>query len=105
MRRMNFDVKCVRDYLLSHNEVYTVRGYKYDEHELALVYDIGMCDRKFISKIEKKEDLIPYVDASGFVSIGGWWNRIIDYCGNREKFLYHVKVIHSTEPNRGYEKV
>jgi len=27
MRRMNFDVKCVRDYLLSHNEVYTVRGY------------------------------------------------------------------------------
>ena len=93
MKNMRFDVSCVRKYLMDNGEVYSVRGYKYWVCDQEIWVDgVGICSRVRVGEVVRKEDLERFMGKSGFENVEDWWKKIVGFCGNREKWLYYVKV-------------
>ena len=95
---MRFDVKCVRDFLVERGFVYTVRGYRM-RSAMVTVNGVGKCRRirgkrssSDDDRIRCKEDLVKWVGGSGFDSVDDWWDKIIEFCGDRDKWIYLVKI-------------
>lgn len=88
---MKFDVKCVRNYLIKHKVVFTVRrGGRYSGE--VYVKDIGICYKKYVRKINDIHDIKRYVKWSGFDSVEDWWSKIkmFNACAG---YLYRVNVV------------
>ncbi len=93
MNKMRFDVKCVKDCLLSHKIVYTVRSWEgYSVINKVEVDGIGLCTKKKLMRINRKEDLMQYLSLSGFGSIDDWWAKIRCF-GACTGWLFEVRVI------------
>lgn len=94
MNTMRFNVKVVRDFLITNGYVYTVRKYHYSVY-YAWCPDINRAvTRLFCAEIHTEKDLEPYLNGSGFKTINDWWYRILEFIPeNRTKYLYQVKVV------------
>jgi hypothetical protein len=88
MSEMSFSVECVRKCLLENGLVFTVRSYVYRDR---LCEFNGRIYKRFLLKgIKCKEDLIEFVELSGFRDVVDWWNKIECFCKYKNKFLYLV---------------
>lgn len=92
MRKMSFNVQCVRQCLDEKGVVYTVRGYDMKDG-LVLVDYIGICERKKLKEVKEPKDLKEFVSLSGFKSIDDWWKAIkgLIWQNNRRMYLYEIK--------------
>jgi hypothetical protein len=81
---MSFHIECVRNYLIEHGFVYTVRAARFDYPPTVEVKGIGKCraTQLFDYEVTKKEDLLWPARAghgaeySGFTTIDEWWATI-----------------------------
>jgi len=93
MKKMEFRLKNVRDCLLKHGKVYTVRSYyawNGGEEVLVEVDGVGLALRKYVKEVTKKEDLLLFVALSGFENVDDWWKAIEFWCAGKRKWLYFV---------------
>ena len=92
MRKMEFAVGCVVECLRRQGRVFTVRSYCLEGSFYRVVYvdGIGLCWRELVGEVKCKEDLLSFLQFSGFNSVDEWWEKIVSFCGNREKWLYKV---------------
>lgn len=99
---MQFNVKCVREFLEENGKVYTVRGYLMKDKKV-FVEGVGNCKRELIREIHFDNELRGYLTESGFFhmdiayskrdiesSLKKWWDVIERFCKNKPKFLYLV---------------
>lgn len=84
----------LKEFLKGNKFIHTVRKYKMTD-ALVEVSGIGECHRIPLGEVYKKENLIPYVESSGFSTIDGWWNKIKFFIpSNKDSmYLYKVEVI------------
>jgi len=93
MKKMRFDVRCVKDCLNNKGVVFTVRKWRaYSENEVVWVDGVGRCLKQRMRKIEGKDDLKNIVKLSGFESVEDWW-KAIERFGATNGWLYMVKVL------------
>jgi hypothetical protein len=93
MASMRFDVKCVKDCLVNNSIVYTVRSWQgYKELSKVEVEGVGLCTKKRIIRVTKKEDLAQYLSLSGFNSLDEWWAKVRSF-GACEGWLFEVRII------------
>lgn len=92
MRKMEFAVGCVRECLRREGRVFTVRSYCLEGrfYRFVTVDGIGLCWRELVCQVTCKEDLLKFVHLSGFNSVDEWWNKIVSFCGDKQKWLYKV---------------
>lgn len=93
IRKMQFNVPCVYEYLEDHGFVYTVRAYLYKTH-FAKVDGIGTVRRTKIGDVHERDDLEDFVYGSGFASIDEWWTAIQQFTKSKKKYLYKVEVVY-----------
>jgi hypothetical protein len=93
MAKMKFDVKCVKDCLVDNGVVFTVRSWEgYSALSKVAVDDIGLCTKKRLLRVNRKEDLTQYLSLSGFVSLDDWWAKVRAF-GACSGWLFEVRVI------------
>jgi hypothetical protein len=92
MARMRFDLDNVKDCLVEHGKVFTVRSYWLVNQDVH-VEGVGMCRRIRGFEVHSKEDLKRFVKFSGFESVNDWWEAIGSFIGRKRKFMYIVKLI------------
>jgi hypothetical protein len=94
VKEMEFSVPCVRQCLLRQGRVFTVRSYCLEGrfYRLVSVDGVGLCWRELVGEARCKDDLLPFVELSGFTSVDDWWQKIVGFCGDRPKWLYKVFV-------------
>ena len=80
----------LRDFLREYKVIYTVRGYDM-RPAWVNVDDVGRCRRTPLGRIHNREELVPYVDLSGFSSLGDWCDKINEFCYG-DRWLYKVEV-------------
>ena len=90
MTKMSF-MPILKNFLRDHGVVYTVRKYKMVE-KVVEVEGIGECRRIPLGSISKKEELLPYVELSGFDSVEAWWDKIRYFVPDVDSTLYLYKV-------------
>jgi len=93
MASMSF-IPQLKEFLLTNGIIYTVRKYKMSD-AIVNVEGIGECHRIPVGTVDRKEDLIPYVEESGFETIEDWWKKIKYFIPNSwdTKYLYKVEVL------------
>ena len=93
MNEMRFDIKCVKDCLVNNSVVFTVRSWEgYSVLSKVAVDGVGLCTKKRLIRVTRKEDLTQYLSLSGFGSIDYWWARVCR-CGACGGWLFEVRVI------------
>ncbi len=93
MSKMRFDVKCVKDCLVKNKIVYTVRAWEGCSVISNVEVDgVGLCTKKRLMRVTRKEDLAQYLSLSGFVSLDDWWAKIRSF-GACDGWLFEVRVI------------
>lgn len=82
----------LKQFLLDHGEIYTVRKYKMVQN-LVVIEGVGVYLRIPLGTVTKEEDLEPYVLLSGFPTTQAWWEKILTFIPRRwdVKYLYHVR--------------
>ena len=93
MASMSF-IPQLKEFLLTNGIIYTVRKYKMSD-AIVNVEGIGECHRIPVGTVDRKVDLIPYVEESGFETIEDWWKKIKYFIPNSwdTKYLYKVEVL------------
>ena len=93
MASMSF-IPQLKEFLLTNGIIYTVRKYKMSD-AIVNVEGIGECHRIPVGTMDRKEDLIPYVEESGFETIEDWWKKIRYFIPDSwdTKYLYKVVVL------------
>jgi len=83
----------LKAFLKENGLIYTVRKYKMVDAYVQ-VEGVGECHRIPIGEVKSKEDLVPYVEWSGFLTVDAWWKKIKGFIPNEEdtKYLYRVLV-------------
>ena len=81
----------LREFLLEHGVIYTVRGYDMKAAQVH-VDGVGRCRRTPLGRIYTREELSPYVHLSGFSGLGDWCDKINEFCYG-DKWLYVVEVL------------
>ncbi len=93
MNKMRFDVKCVKECLVKNKIVYTVRSWEgYKELSKVEVDGIGLCTKRRVMRVTRKDDLARYLSLSGFRCIDDWWMKICSF-GACNGWLFEVRVI------------
>jgi hypothetical protein len=94
MGKMSFEVKCVRECLVRNGRVFSVRSYCLEGrgYRFVEVDGVGRCWRELVGEVKGKEDLVKFVEFSGFDNVDDWWEKIVGFCGDRKKWLYKVLV-------------
>ena len=96
VRRMSFNVGCVKKFLEDVGVVYSVRSYEIRESSKVVVDGVGVCERRFVREFRGLEDIKGVSGWSGFDSVEEWLEVILRiYVGNvgMGKFLYRVEKI------------
>ena len=66
MNKMRFDIKCVKDCLVNNSAVFTVRSWEgYSALGKVEVDGIGLCTKKRLIRVTRKEDLTQYLSLVG----------------------------------------
>lgn len=69
-------VKCLNE----HGYIYSVRKHRYALDGNSIQIDgVGTCQRARIGQINRRTDLVPYVDRSGFETVDDWWKKIKEF--------------------------
>lgn len=90
---MKFDVPVVLECLKRHSKVYTVRSWETSEKfSVVEVNNVGSCIKEKICKVSKMQDLVTYVQLSGFKSAEEWWTKVTEFKAT-EGWLYLVEVL------------
>ena len=89
MAKMSF-LPELREFLGEHKVIYTVRGYDMKPAWVS-VEGVGRCRRTPLGRIRNHEELSPYVELSGFSSLGDWCDKINEFC-YEDKWLYRIEV-------------
>ena len=80
---MKFEPGRILDTLQDAGTVYSARGYLMKSKDI-WVDGVGLCNRKFLKKINQASDLRPYLASSGFISIDDWWKDIQRFTKGRD---------------------
>jgi len=81
----------LKDFIKTNGSVYTVRKYNMPAATIE-IEEVGICYRTRLGEIKSKEELLPYVDQSGFESLDEWWSKIKRFIPtNGPYFLYKVE--------------
>jgi len=95
MAKMRFDVKCVRDCLVTNGVVFTVRSWGgYGVMGIVEVDGVGKCSKKRVMRVSRKEDLTRYLSLSGFSSLDDWWAKVKSF-NACDGWLFEVRVMAS----------
>ena len=89
---MKFDVKCVAEYLLNSNEVYTVRGFKSKNKFSVVEFEGKSYMRERIKAVVGQRSILNYVGQSGFDTVNQWWDAIKTF-NVSNGHLYHVTLL------------
>lgn len=90
---MRFGVRRVANFLVRNKEVYTVRDYLRAETTTVFIPEIDrFATRTFVGPVAGREDLVPYVEKSGFSTSLEWWATIRKLTKSNKLFLYHVSI-------------
>jgi hypothetical protein len=92
MKRMRFDVECVKEMLDNCGVVFTVRSYCLEDCDV-FVDDIGICKRSFIGEVKYVKDLEVCACLSGFDDVRSWVEVIRKMYKGKRKYLYEVEVL------------
>jgi hypothetical protein len=94
MAKMAFWVPQVRQCLLRAGRVFTVRSYLVEGRfgRVVQVDGVGPCWRELVRQVNCKQDLLPFLQLSGFSSVDEWWDKVVAFCGSKDKWLYKVFV-------------
>jgi hypothetical protein len=93
MKKMKFTMSNVRNFLIENESVYTVRSWNDpDEVSIVSVEGVGNCKKKRIKQISKKEDLMPYLNESGFETLDSWWDKLERFKSTKG-YLYNVSKV------------
>lgn len=65
----------LKRFLFENGAIYTVRRFRYVTTEV-YVEGIGRCKRTLIRYISSKDQLVNYVERSGFGSVEEWWTVV-----------------------------
>ena len=94
MAKMSFNVSQVYKHLQDYGHVNTVRSYWYEPYSVAEVEGIGKVQRTMRAVIDGPDDLEPYLEDSGFVTIEEWWRAITSFENHgRKRWVYYVEVV------------
>ena len=90
MSKMSF-LPELQKFLKENSLIYTVRKYRMVENNVD-VEGVGECHRTPMGEVHYKEDLLPYVEFSGFSGVEAWWNKIKYFIplDSSPKYLYKV---------------
>jgi hypothetical protein len=92
MKKMRFDIECVKKMLVNCGVVFTVRCYCLEDCDV-LVDDVGVCRRSLIGEVKYVKDLEVYACLSGFDDIRSWVEVIRKMYKGKRKYLYEVDVL------------
>jgi len=81
----------LRDFLREHGVIYTVRGYDMKPAWVE-VEGVGRCRRVPLDEVRTREELMPYVELSGFGCLEDWADKINEFCYSR-RWLYRVERV------------
>ena len=80
-------------FLKKNGKIYTVRKFKMDTR-LVTIETGESCKRTFLKQITTREELEPYVYASGFNNLLEWWGKIRRHIPPQGPFyLYQVDLV------------
>jgi hypothetical protein len=92
MKKMRFDIECVKEMLVNCGVVFTVRSYCLDDCDV-FVDDIGICKRSLIGEVKYVKDLEVCACLSGFDDVRSWVEVIRKMYKGKRKYLYEVEVL------------
>ena len=81
----------LKEFLRLNGVIYTVRKYRMVERDVG-IWGVGTCRRVPLGEVSSKEDLLPYIQLSGFDSVEAWWTKIRHFTPDKESTLYLYKV-------------
>lgn len=100
MKKMRFDVKCVRECLIKNKVVFTVRRWKsYNVKEFINVDGVGVCVKERVREVHGIQDIKEFVGLSGFERVEDWWEKVKMF-GACDGWLYRVElhnILHETK--------
>ena len=92
MKKMRFDVRCVKEMLVNSGVVFTVRSYSLEDCDV-FVDDVGVCKRSLIGEVRKIRDLEDVCEFSGFENVKEWLKVILRMYKGKSKYLYLVEKV------------
>lgn len=93
---MEFDVEVVKECLMRHGVVYTVRSYCSLNKFAVVEVDGKDYVREKVCQISVINDIAGYTELSGFKSKEEWWNKITQF-GAQNGWLYKVTPLFPEE--------
>lgn len=81
----------LKEFLLRNGYIYTVRKYRMVE-AVVEISEVGRCNRIPVLENISKEDLLPYVEFSGFPTLEDWWAKVRYFTPDKSLPLYLYKV-------------
>lgn len=94
---MKFDVKCVREILLSTGEVFTVRSWKSKGRYGVVEFEGRSYMFEKIKPVRGFKSIREYVHKSGFDNVDDWWGAIKKFDALQGQ-LYHVTLMEEEAP-------
>lgn len=94
---MKFDVKCVREMLLSTGEVFTVRKWKSKGRYGVVDFEGKSYMYEKIKPVRGNKSIRGYVRKSGFDNVDEWWDAIKKFDALRGQ-LYHITLMEEEAP-------
>jgi hypothetical protein len=92
MKKMRFDIECVKKMLKVVGVVFTVRSYCLEDCDV-IVDDVGVCRRSLKGEVKYVKDLEACACLSGFDDVRSWVDVIRKMYRGKRKYLYEVKVL------------
>jgi hypothetical protein len=94
MRRMKFVVRKVKECLVREGKVFSVRKWGgVGKGSVVFVEDVGVCEKRCVKRIERKEELEEFVGLSGLRSVNEWWKWCVKFGCGEGGWLWEVKVV------------
>jgi hypothetical protein len=94
MRRMKFVVRKVKECLVREGKVFSVRKWGgVSKESVVFVEDVGVCEKRCVKRIERKEELEEFVGLSGLRSVNEWWKWCVKFGCGEGGWLWEVKVV------------
>lgn len=86
---MHFKAK-LQLFLRKNRCIYTVRRFLYENLGTVFVPGVGDCKRYLVKEDVSPEDLVQYLEWSGFSSVEEWWSKIEQLNYEHKDCKYHL---------------
>jgi hypothetical protein len=105
MREMKFVVRKVKECLVREGRVFSVRKWGgVGKESVVFVEGVGVCEKRCVRRIEKKEELEEFVGLSGLRSVEEWWRWCVKFGCDKGGWLWEVRICEGGKLERGLEK-